>query len=179
MKIELPKIRRLFSSLIITFFGGMIVFLPHYSIAQKADKSYRVKITDNRNQQYLSYDYLFKNDSLKIFGLSDHGRTNVNYLSKKLSKKEQKKILKYLSAFVKDTLQKEYFDDFFSFGAITADHFPRVIELEYRIGLNQYKTKATNCHVIKMEELFTFLNQFIPKAEVKINFSKTDFKKSF
>lgn len=147
--------------------------------AQKKDNSYRIKISDNRNQQYLSYDYLFKNDSLKISGLSDNGRTNVNYFSKKLKKKEQKKIAKYLSTFVNDTLQKEYFDDFFSFGAITADHFPRVIELEYRLGLNQFKSKATNCHVIKMEEFFTFLNQFIPKSEVKIKFVKTDFKKSF
>lgn len=155
------------------------LFIYLNSFAQKKDDSYRIKITDNRNQQYLSYGYLFKNDSLKISGLSDNGRTNVNYFSKKLKKKEQKKIVTYLSTFVNDTLQKEYFDDFFSFGAITADHFPRVIELEYRLGLNQFKSKATNCHVIKMEELFTFLNQFIPKAEVKINFIKTDFKKSF
>lgn len=147
--------------------------------SQKKDISYRIKISDNRNQQYLSYDYLFKNDSLKISGLSDNGRTNVNYFSKRLKKKEQKKIVKYLSTFVKDTLNKEYFDDFFSFGAITADHFPRVIELEYRLGLSQLQTKATNCHVIRIEELFLFLNQFIPKEEVKLKFNKVDFKKSF
>lgn len=159
----------------------LLFFLLIYAnaFAQKKDNSYRIKISDNRNQQYLSYDYLFKNDSLKISGLSDNGRTNVNYFSKKLKKKDQKKIIKYLSTFVNDTLQKEYFDDFFSFGAITADHFPRVIDLEYRLGLSQFKTKATNCHVTKMEELFTFLNNFIPKEEVRIKFNKNDFKKSY
>jgi hypothetical protein len=157
----------------------ILVFVCLNAFAQKEDKSYRIKITDNRNHQHTSYDYLFKNDSLKISGLSDYGDTKVDYFSKKLSKKEKKKIAKFIQTFPADSLQETYFDDFFSFGAITADHFPRVIELEYRKGLKQYKSKATNCYVDRFNKLFLFLNQFIPLGEVKINFVKTEFKKHF
>ena len=154
-------------------------FAATFLFAQKQDNSYRIKISDNRNQQYISYDYLFKNDSLKISGISDNGGTSVNYLSLKLKKKHRKEILNYLKTFTKDTLNKEYFDDFFSFGAITSDHFPRVIELEYRLGLKQFQSKATNCYVQRTADLFLFLNQFIPKQEVRIKFNKTDFKKHY
>lgn len=160
-------------------FFSFFLFVCSTVFSQKKDNSYRIKISDNRNQQYLSYDYLFKNDSLKISGLSDNGRSNVDFYSIKLKKKQQKKITSYLKLLIADSLQTEYFDDFFSFGAITADRFPRVIQLEYRLGLSQYQSKATNCHVQKMENFFIFLNQFIPKESVKLKFNKSDFKKSY
>ncbi len=162
----------------ITFTLAMI-FVCLNVFSQKADKSYRIKITDNRNLQHNSFEYIFKEDSLKIIGVSDFGKSKVNYYSVKLKKKEVKAVREYLFAFPVDSLQKEYFDDFTSFGYIAADHFPRVIEIELRRGLIQSKTKATNCWVEKINTLFEFLNQYIPLPEVKLQFKKEDFKKHY
>ena len=156
-----------------------LIFICSSVFSQATDKSYRIKISDNRNLQHNSFDYIFKDDSLKIFGVSDYGKSKVDYFSKKLSKKEMKSIRNYLFAFPVDSLQKEYFDDFTSFGYIAADHFPRVIEVEIRRGLKQSKTKATNCWVNHIYNLFVYLNQYIPNEEVKLKFIKEDFKKFY
>ena len=131
--------------------------------SQSTDKSYRIKISDNRNLQNNSYDYIFKDDSLKISGVSDYGKSNVLYLAKKLSKKEMKAIREFLFNYPVDSLQKEYFDDFTSFGYISSDHFPRVIDIDFRRGLKMSKTKITNCCVESISNLFLFLNHYIPK----------------
>lgn len=154
-------------------------FICATAFSQAADKSYRIKISDNRNLQHNSYDYIFKDDSLKIMGVADYGKSNVLYFTKKLSKKEVKAIRSYLFSFPVDSLQKEYFDDFISFGYISADHFPRVIEIDFRRGLKMSKTKITNCWVESINNMFLFLNQYIPKEEVKLKFLKQDFKKFY
>ncbi len=159
--------------------GIVFLFSGFVSIAQSGSKSYRIKVTDNRNLQLNSYEYLFKDDSLKIFGTSDNGKSKVSYLSRKLTKKERKSIRNFINAFPVDSLQSEYFDEFTSFGYITSDHFPRVIEVEIRRGLTQYKSKATNAWVAKYVELFDFLNSYIPDEGVKLKFLQSDFKKSY
>ena len=159
--------------------GVVFLFSGFISEAQSVAKSYRIKVTDNRNLQLNSYEYLFKDDSLKIFGTSDNGKSKVSYLSKKLSKKERKAIRNFINTFPVDSLQSEYFDEFTSFGYITSDHFPRVIEVEIRRGLTQYKSKATNAWVAKYVELFSFLNTYIPDEGVKLKFLQSDFKKTY
>lgn len=158
----------------------LILFLPLSGVyGQSLENTYRIKISDNRNNQYTSYDYVFKNDSLKIMGLADYGKRTVEYYTGKLPRKAQKAIKKYLANMHPDLLEKEYFDDFTSFGYISADHFPRVIEIEFRQGFVMSKTKITNCWVGKVSDLFQFLNNYIPTKEVKLLFSRDDFKKHY
>ncbi len=172
------EIKRIVWVFVGVLMAGMLL-LPQITLGQAANKGYRIKISDNRNLQFNSYEYLFKGDSLKIFGVSDNGKSKVNYLSRKLKKKERKSIIKFLAQYPADSLQAEYFDDFVSFGYISSDHFPRVVELEIRKGLTQYKSKATNAWVKRYGELFDFLNTFISSQEVKLKFLESDFKKSF
>jgi hypothetical protein len=160
-----------------------LFFVSGFVFSQSIENSYRVKISDNRNNQFTTFEYLFKNDSLKIFGSADYGNRMVEYLSLKLKSKQVKQLKEYLQTFHADSLQENYFDDFVSFGYITADHFPRVIELEVRLGnftgKDHRKTKITNCYVKHVGDLFDFLNKYIPKEEVKLKFKKDDFKKEF
>ncbi len=153
--------------------------LPMFLSAQRHSQAYRIKIEDNRNLQYNSYEYLFKDDSLTISGMADFGRTRVSYLKLKLTKKQRKTILNYLKTFPLDSLQKEYHDDYHNFGYIAADHFPRVIDLEIRVGLKQYFSKAANAYVNHYGRLIQFLNDFIPDETVRIKFKESDFKKSY
>ncbi len=163
-----------FTFLIFAFLVSVVIL--H---AQAVKNSFRIKITDNRNIQHNTIEYLFKNDSLKIFGISDYGKSEVNFLAVKLKKQQAKAIKKFIFSFPVDSLQQEYFDDFVNFGYITADHFPRVIEVEIRLGLKQYKSKATNAYVKIYATLFDFLNAYIPREAVRLQFIETDFKKTF
>ena len=161
------------------FVAIFLCFASSNLFAQGGDKSYRIKISDNRNLQNNSYDYIFKGDSLKIMGVSDYGTTSVIYYATRLKRKQIKAIRNYLFSFPVDSLKKEYFDDFTSFGYISSDHFPRVIEIDFRRGLKLDKTKITNCWVENINNLFEFLNQYIPQPEVKLIFKKEDFKKYY
>ncbi len=147
--------------------------------AQRIDKSFRLKVSDNRNLQFTSYEYLLKDDSMKISGVSDYGKSRVVYIAKKLKSKQKKAIRNFLKDFPLDSLQKEYFDDYVNFGYISSDHFPRVIELEIRTGLKQHFSKASNAYVKSYARLIDFLNTLINDDVVKINYMETDFKKTF
>ena len=163
-------------------FKLILVVLVLFSIsgfAQRTDKSFRIKVSDNRNLQFTSYEYLLKDDSVKISGVSDYGKSRVVYLAKKLKSKQKKAIRNFLKDFPVDSLQKEYFDDYANFGYISSDHFPRVIELEIRIGLKQHFSKASNAYVKNYARMIDFLNTLINDDVVKINYPESDFKKTF
>ncbi len=164
-------------------FTVLIVFFFNLSFGQKKNKinflkePYSIKISDNVNKQYQSNDYHFWSDSLTISGLSDFGRSHVQYLNRKLDKEERRKIAMYISEMHADSLDTMYFDQFSSFGYISADHFPRVITLEVRWKGKVTSTKITNCYVRRAAGLFDFLDQFLPK-EVMILYRENDFKAS-
>lgn len=156
--------------------------LSHAALAQKKKnslkESYSITISDNVNLQYQEYNYHFWNDSLVITGLSDFGRSHVSYLRRKLEKEERKKITDFIFQLHADSLDTAYFHEFASFGYISADHFPRVINLEIRYHGKVVNSKITNCYVRKVATLFEFLNQFYSK-EVHILYRENDFKASF
>lgn len=137
-----------------------------------------IYIKDNINHQFNNIEYFIRNDSLIIRAASDFGRTKVNYLERKLKKDERKAIASFMKSFPMDSLRENYFDEFNSFGYIAADHFPRVIDAEIKIGDIQKKVKATNVYVILLSRMIDFLNTYFP-SETRIKFVQADFKASY
>lgn len=133
---------------------------------------------DNVGMQYISNDYYMHNDSLFIKGDSDFGRTKVDYLKRKLSKAEIKKIKSFMQTFPVDSLEDAYFNEFNNMSYISPDHYPRIIDLEITYKGKEYKSKMTNCYANKIANLCNFLNDFFP-PEVRIKLPREEFNAFF
>lgn len=149
-----------------------------FASAQKKISKIDITISDNNGFQFLSQDYRITHDSLFITGVSDNGKTKVDYLKRMLTKSEKKQIQLFFTKFSCDSLQKEYFNEFNSMGYITYDHYPRVINMTLKKNDNYCETKITNCFVFRVSNMINYLNDFFP-AEVKIFFKKEDFKEAY
>lgn len=149
-------------------------FQLHCSCVYGQVKRFSLYINDNTGTQHQTCTYVITQDSLIIKGLSDYGRTPVNYLNRKLEKKEIDTLRFFLKSLTLDSLSDQYYNEYNNFKYITADHFPRVIEVEFVIDKKEKKTKITNAYVERIARLFEIMNKLIP-SEVRINYNRNDF----
>lgn len=155
----------------------VLIFLL-LSVKLSFSQDISIYIADNRGNQNISYDYLFTNDSLVITGVSDYGKTKVDYLKRKLTKEETKSLKTFFKKFALDSVKENYFYDYSNFDYISADHFPRVIEVRFKIGERKSYTKITNAYVLYLADFFNEVDKLLP-AEVKFQLKPADYAKSF
>jgi hypothetical protein len=151
-----------------------LLLTPLFSQSQ----TFTIYITDNRGNQNLSFNYLVTSDSLVITGLSDNGKTNVNYLHRKLTKNETKSLHSFLKDFPMEKINDTYFGEYANMAYISADHFPRVIEVRLVDGNRKAFTKITNAYVKMLLPLFDKVETVLPD-EVKFRLNPADFGKVF
>ena len=137
-------------------------------------QSFTININDNAGLQYQNNLYQVTQDSLSIKGMSDYGRSYVNYLQRKLTSSEKKQLEKFIATFPADSLKETYFNEYSNFDYITADHFPRVIEVTIVKQKKTFHTKATNAYVYLFADLFNQINPILP-PEVNIKYEKSKF----
>ena len=137
-------------------------------------QNFTINIDDNAGLQYQNNIYNITNDSLTIKGKSDYGRSNVEYLKRKLTTSEKKQIAKFITSFPADSLKETYFNEYSNFDYISAEHFPRVIEVTIQKQKKTIHTKATNAYVYLLADLFNQLNFLFP-PEVIIKYDKSKF----
>ena len=135
---------------------------------------FSIVINDNLNTQYNSAIYQITNDSLIITGISDFGRAHVNYINRKLNKLEVTTLQQFIKNYPLDSLKEIYFNDYSNFQYISADNFPRVLELELAKGKKKVNSKATNAYVILYDKLFEVINPLLPD-EVKVKYERDKF----
>ena len=135
---------------------------------------FSISINDNMGSQYNGASYRITNDSLVINGVSDFGQAHVNYLNRKLNKVEKINLQHFVKSFPADSLKEIYFNDYSNFEYISADNFPRVLEVEIVKGNKKNKSKATNAYVAAYAGLFDELNPLLP-AEVQFKYDRKKF----
>jgi len=151
-----------------------LFFLPLLTSAQKLS----IYITDNRSNQFVLNKYFITDDSLVITGLADYGKSNVDYLRKKLTRQQVKTIKHFLSTFKFEDVQEMYFGSYDNLKYISADHFPRVIELRIDTGSKKAITKISNSYVSMLIPFFEEINNLLPD-EVKIRQNPEEVGKTF
>jgi hypothetical protein len=139
---------------------------------------FSVYINDNRGYQHITYEYRLTEDSIFITGISDYGKTKVNYLTRKYTKEESKSLKSFFKKFSLDSVRTNYFADYSNFKYIAADNFPRVIELLMHVNEKEKRIKITNAYVNYLSPFFDKINMLLPQ-EVKILLKKEDFGKVF
>lgn len=137
-------------------------------------QTFTINIIDNAGLQHQTNFYHITQDSLVIKGKSDYGRANVDYLQRKLTASEKKQLEKFISSFPADSLKETYFNEYNNFDYISAEHFPRVIEVRIEKQKKTFHTKATNAYVYLLADLFNGINSLLPQ-EVKIKYDKSKF----
>ena len=137
-------------------------------------QNFTIDIDDNAGLEYQNNIYHITNDSLTIKGKSDYGRSNVDYLKRKLTTSEKRQIEKIAAVFPVDSLKETYFNEYSNFDYISAEHFPRVIEVTIQKQKKTIHTKATNAYVYLLADLFNQLNFLFP-PEVIIKYDKSKF----
>ncbi len=155
---------------------ALLCLLTASVYAQKNKAAFEVRISDNQCLQYQSVQYRVTSDSLIINGLSDYGRSRVDYLQRTLTADEKQKLAGYFKKFNTDDLQELYFSDYSNLAYISADHAPRVIDVELEINGKQRKIRINNSYVPRFAGLFQTLNPLFPE-EVKIRYEAKDFEK--
>ncbi|MEP7264442.1 MAG: hypothetical protein ABI772_08090 [Bacteroidota bacterium] len=156
----------------------IILVILMLSVKFSYSQDFSIYIADNRGNQNISYDYLLTNDSLIITGISDYAKTKVDYLRRKYTKEEVKSLKTFFKKFKLDSIKDNYFSDYSNFEYISADHFPRVIEIRFRIGERKAYTKLTNSYVVYLTDFFNEMDMLLPK-EVTFQLKPADFAKSF
>lgn len=146
------------------------MLLAQWSVAQ----TNQMVIKDNMAQMNMEQAYRITMDSLIITGKSDYGRSNVNYLQRALTPKEQKQFSEILKSFPADSLKPDYFDGYADFKTIDADNYPRSIEILIENKGKVISSRATNAWVRLHVQLFDKLNPFFP-SEVQILLDKSKF----
>ena len=137
-------------------------------------QNFTININDNAGIQYQNNIYHITQDSLTITGKADYGRSNVDYLKRKLTIAEKKQVAKIIKTFAADSLKENYFNEYSNFDYISAENFPRIIEVAIEKQKKTIHTKATNAYVYLLADLFNQLNFLFP-AEVIIKYDKSKF----
>lgn len=154
----------------------ILAFSPMMVGAQQIKRNqFEIFWSDNLGFQLLRQDYRLTCDSLIISGLSDDGKSSVNYLNRKLSRKEKKAVRDFVTTYRFDLLDSVYFKDFTNLGYISYDHYPRVIKFNFQNASYSKSCSITNCYVEKAASYIIFLNQLLP-PEVRISYKKENFK---
>lgn len=137
-------------------------------------QKWQIEVRDNLGRMNMEQGYRLTPDSLFITGKSDYGRTNVNYLQRKLTAKEHKLITDFILKFPVDSLKEVYFNEYTNYKYIDEDHFPRSFDVIIQLDDKSYVSKATNAWVGLYLRLFDFLNPVFP-PEVRIVVDKSQF----
>ncbi len=137
-------------------------------------QSWQIIIIDNLAKMNMEQAYRITPDSLFITGKSDYGRTNVNYLQRKLSPAEQKQMAELIKTFPADSLKEVYFNDYTNFKQIDSENYPRSIDVKIEKGGKTMISKATNAWVELYNRLFLAVNPLFP-PEVRIVLDKSQF----
>ena len=154
---------------------SLLLFVFPCFFSWKANSQhFSIYINDNLGTQYNSAIYKFTNDSLIITGVSDFGRARVNYLNRKLNKSEVTALQQFIRSFPIDSLMDVYFNDYSNFQYISADNFPRVLEVEVVKGKKLMKSKATNSFVSLYARLFEAITPLLPE-EVKLKYDRAEY----
>lgn len=146
------------------------VLLAQMGVAQ----SWQIIIKDNMAKMNMEQAYRITNDSLIITGKSDYGRSNVDYLKRALTPKEQKLISGILKSFPADSLKPEYFDGYANFQQIDDENYPRSIELSIEHKGKTISSRSTNAWVRLQVQFFDLINPIFP-PEVQITLDKSKF----
>lgn len=144
--------------------------------AHQTSPGFSIYISDNKNNQNQAFNYSITCDSLIITGLSDYGKSSVEYLRRPLSPEEKKNLNTFMKTFYIDKFNDLYFKDYSNLAYISPDHYPRVIDLEINNQGKSKKIKINNMFVPAFAGLFQIINPFLPE-EVKINYLAHDFEK--
>ncbi len=144
-----------------------------FSISANA-QTFTIDISDNAGLQHQTNLYHITQDSLIIKAKSDYGRSNVDYLQRKLTTSEKNQLEKFIANYSADSLKETYFNEYSNFDYISAEHFPRVIEVTIEKQKKNFSTKATNAYVYLLADLFNQINSILP-AEVRIKYDKSKF----
>jgi hypothetical protein len=137
-------------------------------------QTFTIDIIDNAGLQHQTNLYHITQDSLVIKAKSDYGRSNVDYLQRKLTISEKKQLEKFITVYPADSLKETYFNEYSNFDYISAENFPRVIEITIEKENKTFYTKATNAYVYLIADLFENVNMLLP-IEVKIKYDKSKF----
>ena len=154
----------------------LILLIPVSLYAQPGKNKFRIFISDNHNIQNEAYYYTITNDSLVITGLSDYGKSNIDYLKRVLTESESISMADFMMKFPVDKFYPLYFKDYANLGYISPEHFPRVIELELMNLGKSKKIKVNNSYVTQFAKLFEAINSLLPD-EVKIKYEAKDLGK--
>jgi len=152
--------------------GSVIIAL--FMIQCGCAQSLEIIIKDNMAKMNMEQVYRITNDSLIITGKGDYGRSNVNYLQRALTPKEQKNITGILKAFPVDSLKPEYFDGYANFAQIDDENYPRSMELSIEHNGKKISSRATNAWVRLHVLFFDLINPLFP-PEVQITLDKSKF----
>lgn len=155
-------------NIITIFIVGIASLNPVYS------QIWQIEIRDNMAKMNMEQVYRITNDSLIITGKSDYGRSNVNYLQRKLTEKEKLQLRDFVKKFPADSLKEVYFNDYSNFKQIDEENYPRSIDLKVEKSDKIYVSKATNAWVELYVRLFDAVNPVFP-AEVRIVLDKSKF----
>lgn len=137
-------------------------------------QQFMVEMKDNTEILNQENCYRITNDSLIITARSDYGRTIVNYLSRRLSKKESKSFSKFIRSFPADSLAVNYFNEYTNLKFIDAEHSPKVLELKiFKEGVT-YNSKATNAYVRLYKRMIDAINSIVPQ-EIRIKLDPANF----
>lgn len=133
-----------------------------------------IRLEDNTGKMNVAYIYYITSDSLFIKGVSDYGRTRVNYLARILTSEEKKRFADFLSGYPFDLVQEKYFNDYSNYTFIDYENFPRAMKLNLRKGNHEISSEMTNAWVGVYDLVLQHLNTIVP-AEVKITYDKSAF----
>ena len=154
---------------------ALLVF--HISITlygQQTKNKFQIRISDNHNIQNEAWNYTITGDSLIITGLSDYGKSTVEYMRKKLTAEEKKKLQDFMLKFHIDKFNELYFKDYANLGYITPEHYPRVIDMEISNLGKSKKIRINNSWVPEFAALFKAINPLLP-VEVRIKYEEQEF----
>lgn len=159
-------------------FTGCLLFSISGNALAQSGKGWKIELSDNDGKMHQLNRFIFRNDSLLISARSDYGRSNVDYLRRKLTKTERRTIEKFIVAFPADSLQKDYFNEYNNFTFIDADHAPRVLEVEIGKKGNIFSSKSVNAWVRLYDLLIQNINPYLPD-EVRIKYERDTFNAFF
>lgn len=151
-----------------------LVGLLFASFSPSFSQNWQIEIKDNLAKMQMEQVYRITPDSLIITGKADYGRTNVNYLLRKLSEKEVATVKDILKKFPADSLKEVYFNDYSNFKQIDEENYPRSIDVKINKDGKTYISKATNAWVELYVRLFDAVNPMFP-AEVRVLLDKSKF----
>jgi len=153
----------------------LLLHIPVLLYGQQKKNRFSIYISDNHNIQNEAYIYSITKDSLVITGIADYGKSNIDYLRRKLNTEEKKNLQEFMLTFPVNKFNELYFKDYANLGYITNEHFPRVIDMDLTNLGSSKKVRINNIYIAEFARLFNMINPMLPD-EVKIRYEEKDFQ---